>query len=132
MGFGSKWRMWIDSYLSSGKASVLVNSSPTLEFAFKRGVKQGDPLSPFLFIIAMEGLNAVMKSASQHNLFKGVQLPNCGPIVSHMMYADDVMFIGDWNTGDTVNLARLLRCFNLTSRLKVNFNKSKVFGIGGD
>ncbi|XP_076927769.1 uncharacterized protein LOC143591453 [Bidens hawaiensis] len=127
MGFGFKWRSWINSCLSSGKASILVNGSPTSEFFFKRGVKQGDPLSQFLFIIAMEGLNVVMKSASEQNLFKGVQLPNNGPLVSHVMYTDGVMFIGKWKSSDSVNLARLLRCFHLSSGLKVNFHKSKVF-----
>ncbi|GJY93635.1 RNA-directed DNA polymerase, eukaryota [Tanacetum coccineum] len=49
-GFGSRWRSWIQGSLNSGKASVLVNGSPTSEFQFHRGLKQGDPLAPFLFI----------------------------------------------------------------------------------
>nr|GFC10900.1 RNA-directed DNA polymerase, eukaryota [Tanacetum cinerariifolium] len=48
-GFGSKWRSWIRGSLSSGKASILVNGSPTPEFHFHRGLKQGDPLAPFMF-----------------------------------------------------------------------------------
>ncbi|XP_076927910.1 uncharacterized protein LOC143591643 [Bidens hawaiensis] len=78
----------------------------------------------------MEGLNAVMKSAVEANLFKGIRLPNNGPEISHVMYADDVMFLGDWCVRDTINLARLLRCFHLSSGLRVNFGKSKVFGVG--
>lgn len=71
----------------------------------------------------------VMKSAIHNNLIRGIQLPNNGPIISHVMYADDVMFIGEWAATDMVNLARLLRCFYLASGLKVNFNKSKMFGV---
>nr|GFC12737.1 RNA-directed DNA polymerase, eukaryota, reverse transcriptase zinc-binding domain protein [Tanacetum cinerariifolium] len=56
-GFGSRWRSWIQSSLNSGKASVLVNGSPTLEFQFHRGLKKGDPLAPFLFILIMESLH---------------------------------------------------------------------------
>nr|GEY07853.1 RNA-directed DNA polymerase, eukaryota, reverse transcriptase zinc-binding domain protein [Tanacetum cinerariifolium] len=56
-GFGSKWRSWIRGSLSSGKASILVNGSPTSEFHFHRGLKQGDPLVPFLFLLIMESLH---------------------------------------------------------------------------
>ncbi|KAM0041794.1 putative RNA-directed DNA polymerase [Helianthus debilis subsp. tardiflorus] len=130
MGFGVKWRSWVSSILISGKASILVNGSPTKEFKFQRGVKQGDPLSPYLFLIAIEGLNAMIKKAIKINVFKGISLPNQGPIVSHVLYADDAIFIGDWEVGNVLNLARILRCFHLTSGLKVNFFKSKVFGVG--
>ncbi|XP_076896373.1 uncharacterized protein LOC143549353 [Bidens hawaiensis] len=100
-----------------------------MEFDFKKGVKQGDPLAPFLFIIATEGLNFIMKSAIDNNLFSGILLPNNGPVISHVMYADDVMSVGEWNTTNVVNLARLLRCFHLAYELKVNFYKIKVFGV---
>ncbi|KAL7611218.1 hypothetical protein Lser_V15G10494 [Lactuca serriola] len=106
MGYGDKWRSWIYGCLSSSKASVLVNGSPTKEFTMKKGVRKGDPLSPFLFIIAMEGLNVDMKSTY------------------------DALFMGDWTKNNIKNLARILRCFHIASGLKVNFNKSKVFGVG--
>lgn len=57
MGFGEKWKMWIWGCLNSAKASILVNGNPTDEFNTSKGVRQGDPLSPFLFIAAMEGLS---------------------------------------------------------------------------
>lgn len=71
MGFGEKWRGWIQGCLRSSRASILVNSSPTNEFGFSRGIRQGDPLSPFLFIIAMEGLNIAMKEACGKGIFRG-------------------------------------------------------------
>nr|GEU78239.1 nucleotide-binding alpha-beta plait domain-containing protein [Tanacetum cinerariifolium] len=56
-GFGEKWCMWIQSCLRSSRGSVIVNGSPTKEFQFYKGFKQGDPLSPFLFILVMESLH---------------------------------------------------------------------------
>ncbi|GJS46284.1 putative RNA-directed DNA polymerase, eukaryota, reverse transcriptase zinc-binding domain protein [Tanacetum coccineum] len=63
LGFGTNWRSWIQSCLHSSKSSILVNGSPTSEFLIKRGLRQGDPLSPFLFIIVMEGLHIALQNA---------------------------------------------------------------------
>lgn len=130
LGFGNKWRFWIRGCLASLQASILINGSPTKEFQISKGVRRGDPLSPFLFIIAMEGLHAAMKSVNQSNLFHGVKIPNNGPTISHLFYADDVLFVGEWRRSNFVNLSRILRSFHSTSGLKVNFHKSMVFGIG--
>ncbi|KAL7609234.1 hypothetical protein Lser_V15G11445 [Lactuca serriola] len=64
MGFGDIWIQWIKGCLSSSRASVITNESVTKEFPIMRGVRQGDPLSPFLFIIDMEGLNISIKFSS--------------------------------------------------------------------
>lgn len=63
MGFGNKWRQWIHGYLRLLRASVIINRSPTNEFEISKGVRQGDPLSPFLLIIEMEGLNVALEVA---------------------------------------------------------------------
>nr|KAJ0184488.1 hypothetical protein LSAT_V11C900478770 [Lactuca sativa] len=122
MGFGG--------YLSSSRASVVVNDSPTRELNITKGVKQGDPLSPFLFIIAMEGLNAVMKTTVEKGIFTGIKVPGEGPIISHLFYADDALFVGEWSRSNLKNLSSILKCFHVSSGLKVNFHKSKVFGVG--
>ncbi|GJT69861.1 RNA-directed DNA polymerase, eukaryota [Tanacetum coccineum] len=69
-GFGSKWRGWIHNCLHSSKGSILVNGSPTDEFHFRRGLKQGDPLSPFLFILVMESLHLSFQNVVDEGLFK--------------------------------------------------------------
>lgn len=56
MNFRWKWMRWIRGYLGSIRASILINGAPMKEFNIKRGLRQGDPLAHFLFIIAIEGL----------------------------------------------------------------------------
>ena len=82
-----------------------MNGSPTDEFDITKGVRQGDLLSPFMFILAMEGLSAVMKTACAKGIFDGVQLPNNGLMISHLFYADDALFIGELSKRNIRNLA---------------------------
>ncbi|GJS79064.1 RNA-directed DNA polymerase, eukaryota [Tanacetum coccineum] len=69
-GFGQTWCKWVRGTFSSAKASVLVNGSPSNEFSFHRGLKQGDPLSPYLFILIMESLHMSFLRAVDEGLFK--------------------------------------------------------------
>ncbi|XP_071739630.1 uncharacterized protein [Rutidosis leptorrhynchoides] len=109
MGFGCKWRKWILSCLSSASIPILVNGSPTKEFSLSRGVRQEDLLSPFLFILAAEGLN-ISKAAIEKGLFKGVEI-------------DDRISLGKWSRENAYSLRNILKCFELASGLKVNFQK---------
>nr|KAJ0220457.1 hypothetical protein LSAT_V11C200099490 [Lactuca sativa] len=129
MEFGGKWRSWIHGCLSSARISVLINGSATSEFCMERGIRQGDPLSPFLFIIVAEGLNIALETAKQSGASVGIQLPRQGPSISHLQYVDDAVFLGSWSIENAKNLIRILRCFELSSGLKVNMSKSKLFGI---
>ncbi|GKD84630.1 RNA-directed DNA polymerase, eukaryota, reverse transcriptase zinc-binding domain protein [Tanacetum coccineum] len=92
-GFGSKWRTWIRGCLHNGRSSVLINGSPTEEFELFRGLRQGDPMSPFLFILAMEGLHVLTRKAEVSGLFKGVSIGRDNLCISHLMYANDVIFL---------------------------------------
>ncbi|GJX33852.1 nucleotide-binding alpha-beta plait domain-containing protein [Tanacetum coccineum] len=93
VGFGEKWRKWIQCCLHSLKGSIIINGSPTDEFQFGKGLKQGDPLSPFLFLLIMESLHISFQRVVDAGMFHGIDV---GGLVnlSHMFYADDAVFIG--------------------------------------
>jgi len=96
MGFPSLWRKWIKECVGTATASVLVNGSPTDEFPLGRGLRQRDPLSPFLFLLAVEGFNVLMESLTQNNLFSGFQVGNnVVTTVSHLQFTDDTLILGD-------------------------------------
>nr|GEW45804.1 RNA-directed DNA polymerase, eukaryota [Tanacetum cinerariifolium] len=128
-GFGSKWRGWIQGCLNSAKGSILVNRSPTLEFKFHKGLKQGDPLSPFLFILIMESLHFLFSQIINAGLFKGIRIDN-SLTLSHLFYADDAVFIGKWDRSNLITITNMLKCFFMASGLKINIHKSKIMGIG--
>ncbi|KAK1432883.1 hypothetical protein QVD17_09785 [Tagetes erecta] len=132
MGFPVRWREWVWEGLSSARSSVLVNGSPTKEFGASRGLRQGDPLSPFLFILVMEALHLSIFEAVNMGIFHGIKLPNDGPVISHLFYADDAIFLGEWSLSNVQNLGRILKCFHVASGLKINFNKSSLFGVNVD
>ncbi|GJZ76719.1 putative RNA-directed DNA polymerase, eukaryota, reverse transcriptase zinc-binding domain protein [Tanacetum coccineum] len=103
---------------------------PTFEFSIKRGLRQGDPLSPFLFILVMEGLYCAMSNAVSSGLIRGIKLGSSGIVLSHLFYADDVIITTDWNHHDIDNIIRVFHVFHLASGLKINIHKSNIFGIG--
>ncbi|GKD31996.1 RNA-directed DNA polymerase, eukaryota, partial [Tanacetum coccineum] len=98
-GFGRKWCSWIQASLRSGKASILVNGSPSSEFHLHRGLKQGDPLAPLLFILIMESFHLSFSRAVEAEIFNGFRIDNSLRI-SHLFYADDAIFIGEWSNGN--------------------------------
>ncbi|GKE19814.1 hypothetical protein Tco_1431326, partial [Tanacetum coccineum] len=71
----------------------LISGSPTNEFNFQNGVRQGYPLSPFLFIIAEEALNVALIEARSKGIFKGVQVSPHRTLINHLQFADDALFL---------------------------------------
>lgn len=109
---------------------MLINGSPSKEFKMERGLRQGDPLSPFLFLLVAEALQVMIIEACNKGIFKGVSLADDGSNISLLQYADDALFFGEWSRTNVINLVCILDCFYDVSGLKVNLSKRGLYGVG--
>nr|GEW23335.1 RNA-directed DNA polymerase, eukaryota [Tanacetum cinerariifolium] len=132
LGFGNKWCKWIQCCLRSSRESILVNGSLTEEFQFGKGLKQEDPLFLFLFILVMESLHISFQCIVDAGRFHGIKMGGGSVNLSHMFYADDAVFIGQWCESNITTLVHVLECFHKASGLQINMCKSKIMGVHVD
>ncbi|XP_068483176.1 uncharacterized protein [Phaseolus vulgaris] len=130
LGFCAQWIRWIKCCLESASVSVLVNGSPTREFLPRKGLRQGDPLAPFLFLIVAEELAGVSRMAEEKQLIDSLEVGKPKVKVNMLQFADDTLFFYEANTKSVFNIKAILLCFELAFGLKVNFLKSIIGGTG--
>ena len=81
--------------ICTATASILVNGCPTDEFKIERGLRQGDPISPFLFLIVNEGLNVMMNALVDVGLFTGYKVGTSPSVsITHLQFVDDTLLVG--------------------------------------
>lgn len=93
-GFSPRQISWIQECLSSVSYSILLEGTPHDFIIPTRGLRQGDPLSPFSFVIGIEILSRMLDKAQDLSLLKGVHLSRGGPPISPLLYANDVLLFG--------------------------------------
>lgn len=108
---------------------MLVNGSLTEDITIQRGLKQGDPLVPFLFLKVAEGLAGLLRKAVSLRKYKGFEVGTSIVEVSILQYADDTIFVGEATWENLWAMKSVLRCFELLSGLKVNFHKSSLISL---
>ncbi|WJZ89517.1 hypothetical protein VitviT2T_008733 [Vitis vinifera] len=133
MGFGVKWREWIWSCISTAKFSVLINGEPAGFFSSSRGLRQGDPLSPYLFIMGMEVLSAFIRRAVEGGCISGCRIQRGrgqAVNISHLLFADDAIVFCEAKKDDMTFLSWILCWFEAASGLRINLAKSEIIPVG--
>lgn len=125
-GFAAPWIRWVMSLISSSFFSILINDIPSSTFHPSRGIRQGDPLSPFLFVIMAEGLGRSIKIAQQSQLLKGLSFHN-SPAFTHQQFVDDNMLYGHPSIQEARQLKTLLLDFSDASGASISKSKSHIF-----
>jgi hypothetical protein len=133
MGFGIRWRRWIEACIASVQFSVVINGYPEGFFTNSRGLRQGDPLSPLLFLLVMEVLSRMLKKVESEGLIRDFSAGNNGSNglrISHLLYADDTILFCDADMSQLLYVRMVLNCFEAATGLRVNMSKSEMVPVG--
>jgi retron-type reverse transcriptase len=128
-GFGERWIKWINMILGSGTLAILLNGTPGKKIYCKRGVRQGDPLSPLLFVLAADLLQSILNKAMFQNLIERPIPCRACPDFPIIQYADDTLVITKADARNLICLKALLQTFAESTGLRVNYNKSSMIPI---
>ena len=123
-GFPQKWRQWISACITSVQYFILINDRPTGKIKPTRGIRQGDPISPFIFVLTMDYLS-ILNQLEKDNLIKGVSF-NKKHNLTHLLFADDILLFMEDDDEIIDNMRFALRLFELASGLNINLNKSTI------
>ncbi|XP_060965512.1 uncharacterized protein LOC133034440 [Cannabis sativa] len=127
IGFSDRWISLVMKCVSSASYKVIHGGRTMGPIIPSRGIRQGDPLSPYIFILCAEGLSALIKRYEDRGLIHGCKVANGAPKVSHMLFADDSYLYCKATLLEANRIRELLHQFECASGQKVNLGKSSIF-----
>jgi hypothetical protein len=127
LGLSTKWRDWIVALFGMASSRVLINGQPTKEIKHERGLRQGDPLSPMLFILAIDPLQGTIKVAADKGILSPV-LPKASNL-RYPLYVDDAAIFAAPTNLEIEHLHRILNFFGGCSGLRINISKIVICPI---
>ncbi|XP_010674016.1 uncharacterized protein LOC104890294 [Beta vulgaris subsp. vulgaris] len=117
---------WIMQCVTTVSYSILINGEPSQRFNPTCGLRQGDPLSSYLFILVMEILSRFLTKASEEKIIQGIKLSRTGPSISHLFFADDALIFFKASPESCAGVKSILERFSRLSGEVINFNKSLI------
>jgi hypothetical protein len=127
MGFANQWVNLVLECISTVSFSILINGAPKGFFRPSRGLRQGDPLSPYLFLLCTEGLHGLITKAINDHVIRGISLNRGGPVISHLFFADDSLLFCRATRDDCEAILQILSIYEAASGQQVNRDKTKLF-----
>jgi hypothetical protein len=126
MGFPQQLTNTILICVSTVQFSILINGEPSKTFRPQRGLRKGDSLSPYLFIICVDGFSRLITQAQQESLIHGVKVAPTAPETTHLFFADDSLLFCRATKEEATNMRNIIQRYQEASGQLVNMNKSKL------
>lgn len=126
LGFHPTWINWMLQCISTVTYSFLLNNEVAGNIHPQRGIRQGDPLSPYIFILCGEMLSELCKKAQETGRLPGVGVARNSPKLNHLLFADDTMFFTKTDKQSCTNLMVILKGYEVASGQKINVLKSSI------
>jgi hypothetical protein len=127
MGFDEVWIARVMVCVSTVSYSILINGNPTGVITPSRGIRQGDPLSPYLFLLCAEGLSALLSHVDHHSQISGVPISPRGYKLSHLFFANDILLFCRATFLEWCQIFKLLQVYEKASSQKLNGAKIAIF-----
>ena len=127
MNFSSTWINWIMECISSVQYAILLNRSPTQFFHPSRGLRQGDLISPYLFLLCTNILSIALTQAERQKQIRGITVARRGIIFTHLLFADDSIFFFENDNQSLSKLKEIIMWYCSLSGQCINFAKSDLF-----
>lgn len=127
LGFDQRWINLVMAYVHSVRYNVRFNSEETETFSPTRGLRQGDPLSPYLFLMIAESLSCMISKDEERGELEGVRVCRDAPTILHFLFADDSLILMKADKKKADCLAGILNRFCASSRQKVSEAKLSIF-----
>ena len=126
LGFHHRWISWIMECVSSVTYAFLINGSPRGRVKPSRGIRQGDPLSPYIFILCSEVLSGLCNRAQEAGRLTGIRVANESPRINHLLFADDTMFFLKADPENATALQSILTSYETAAGQSINTSKSSI------
>ena len=127
MGFEEKWISLIMMCVTTASFSVLINGEPRGTITPSRGLRQGDPISPYLFLLCAEGLTALLRRKEAGGLIRGVAVSRLAPSISHLFFADDCIIFCRATEEECRQVVSVLEVYEKESGQRLNREKTSLF-----
>ncbi|CAM8877661.1 unnamed protein product [Rhodiola kirilowii] len=126
MGFAEAWVNKIMLCISTVSYKIRINGSTSEAVYPMRGLRQGDPISPYLFVICTEWLSHAIHIQQRQGIIEGIRICKNAPTITHLMFADDCLIFSKATREAVVGIKGLLKTYELVAGQKVNYSKSEI------